>query len=158
MNAFMRLAACMGTLVLAFHGLEMLSATLDGYGVAERWSKDAGTPTLEEQRQAVLARTQARLRILGKLAERSLTLPQAAARFQQLENAMSPVQQLYCRQVYPARSDKEHFCLEVIAHATHLQINAASRRELVRDLQKQLEEGLAGHPFRLSVSAPSAMP
>ena len=143
MNAMMRAALCAGIFIMAVQSIEWFSPGLLGKGlpsqsapaqpVAEPEEREG---KLENERLAVLARVTKRRLIIDQLINRRLMLREAAARFSELETGLSPALQLQCRLAFPARSDGEHFCMEVVAHAAmELREQPVRARQLVAYLR-----------------------
>jgi hypothetical protein len=124
MNAMMRTVLCAGIFIVSVQSIEWFAPNL----LAEHLPPQSAAtePTvgsegkedgLEKERLAVLARVATRQHIIHELIQRRLTLQEAAARFSDLERRLPAALQLRFRLAFPARSDGEHFCREVLSHA-----------------------------------------
>lgn len=104
---------------------------------------------LDAQDQAVLERIAARYRIVDALLEGRLTLRQAAARFRQLNPSSAEAPWLPV--TYPARSEEERCCRQVMVYARHVLRNRPEEAQrilprLEAELQAYLESnGAARH-------------
>jgi hypothetical protein len=162
MNAFLRAASCAAGLALAFHGIEYFSpdrltvplSTAATQVQALAVSSDEREPVDDAQFTLLLRMTRRRQAVLDLIGRR-ITLREAVACFRDLENTMSASQQLRLRLTFPARSDAEHFYLEILAHAVaELRGHDSRCRALMDYLRPQVKEAASWSP---EVSIPAVV-
>jgi hypothetical protein len=121
-----------GALVLSFVGAAVYRLTVSPrarQGPSDGEATDVG--------RAILARVEARQRVVGDLIAGRLSLLQAAAAFRDL-NPRGP-RSCPIREAFPqADSDAEAYCLSVLAHVS-VQAPPEQTEELTRRLTKELD-------------------
>ena|SRR5438132_582611 len=126
MNGFLRVSACASALLAAFLGLNFFQPAL----ISELGSEVVRLPQLrnrlreqEEQRDllqqqcaTVICRVECKYRIVAELIAEHITLPEAAAKFRDLERSRTDRVYLSGRNEKTDRMGDERFYREVIAY------------------------------------------
>jgi hypothetical protein len=105
---------------------------------------------LDERLAAAVRRTEAKRQVAEDVAEGRVTLTEAAARVRDLNRASPELRWGTYRRAYPAASDEERFCREVISLVCGLAENDPERYLAVTErLEAELREYLDRGPLIL---------
>jgi hypothetical protein len=114
---------------------------------------------MERQLQAVVHRLAAKQRIAQEVINEHLTLLQAAERFLDLNEANPDFNWEAFRRAYPASSDEESCCRQVIRVVAGLLHNEPSRAQAVQErLEAELQAHLQHGTLRLRQANPQLPP
>lgn len=114
---------------------------------------DAGDRERDELDRAVLRRTAEKGRLAAQVAEGRLALPDAAARFRDLDRQPPPLRWDQFRREYPGRSDEERHCREVIRYVRVLP-DRPERGAVAARLEGELRDLLDRGDLRLPEAPP----
>jgi hypothetical protein len=142
------LAACCLALALSRGTDSWAPPALDGT------DPDAGDRELDELSRAVQRRTAEKERMAAQVAEGRLTLPDAAARFRDLDRQPPPFYWDQFRHEYPGRSDEERHCREVISYVRALQDGPDRGAAVAARLEAELRDLLDRGDLRLPKAPP----
>jgi hypothetical protein len=143
------LAACCVALALS-RGLDLWAAlTFDGAGPAADCRKG------EELRRAIRRRIAEKERLAAQVAEGRLALPDAAARFRDLDRQPPPFHWAPFRRAYPGCSDEERHCWEVIGYVQSLRDGSGRGAAVAARLTAELRDFLDRGDLRLPDAPPA---
>src|SRR5262249_51540842 len=120
---------------------------------------DSGDPNWsdrerDELARAIRRRTAEKTRLAAQVAEGRLALPDAAARFRDLDRQPPPFHWDHFRGAYSGRSDEERHCREVIQYVRVLQDRPEREAAVAARLEAELRDLLDRGDLRLPEAPP----
>ena len=102
------------------------------------------TEELVAKDRQVVDNLEGKQKVVRQLLDGRLTLREAAARFQELNEACSVYDWERFRETFPGRTDEERHCRQVlVAVRPYLDSSVSASRELLARLETELEESIA---------------
>jgi hypothetical protein len=116
---------------------------------------DADNQELDKLYQALRQRVAEKERLAAQVAEGRLALPDAAARFRDLDRQPPPFYWDRFRRSYPGCSDEERHCREVISYVQALRGRSGQGAVVVARLEAELRDLLDRGDLRLPEAPPA---